>query len=140
MLLGHTVHPTQIFTALVVIFILWLKGCLSSLVQELARYIPTPLRISAEKGLPPALGFFGGQKLMMFMINCGKCMYFLSASGFLLTSSVNIDYTLYAVLITVMNANFITINQYVYSSYFQFIFHQIKSNISVFKMWCKTFS
>lgn len=60
MLLGHTVHPTQIFTALVVIFILWLKGCLSSLVQELGRYIPTPLRISAEKGLPPALGFFWG--------------------------------------------------------------------------------
>lgn len=110
MLLGHSVHPTQTFTALVVIFILWLKGCLSSLVEELGRYIQTPLRTSTEKGLPPALDFLGGWKLMMFMINCGKCMHFLSASGFLLTSSVNVDYTLYAVLITVMNANFIAIN------------------------------
>lgn len=47
---------------------------------------------------------------MVFMINCGKCTYFLSASGFLLTSAVNVDYMLYAMLITVMNANFITIN------------------------------
>lgn len=47
---------------------------------------------------------------MMFMINCGKCTYFLFASGFLLTSAVNVDYMLYAVLITVMNANFIAIN------------------------------
>lgn len=47
---------------------------------------------------------------MVFMINCGKCTYFLSASGFLLRSAVNVDYMLYAMLITVMNANFITIN------------------------------
>jgi len=47
---------------------------------------------------------------MMFMINCGKRTHFLSASGFLLTSAVNVDYMLYAMLITVMNADFIAIN------------------------------
>lgn len=39
----------KIFTALVVIFILWLEGCLSSLVQELARYTQITLRTSREK-------------------------------------------------------------------------------------------
>lgn len=47
---------------------------------------------------------------MMFMISCGKYTYFLPASGFLLTSAGNVDYTLYAMLITVMNANFIAVN------------------------------
>lgn len=47
---------------------------------------------------------------MMFMIDCGMCTYFLPVSGFLLTSAGNVDYMLYAVLITVMNANFIAVN------------------------------
>lgn len=101
----------KIFTAVVVIFILWLKGCLSSLVQELDRYTQIPRRTSREKKDCLLLcGFSGDWEFMMFMINYGKCTYFLSASGFLLTSAVNADYMLYAMLITVMNANFIVIN------------------------------
>lgn len=49
MLLGDNVHATKIFTAFVAIFILWLKDCLSSLVQEFDRYIQTQLGTSREK-------------------------------------------------------------------------------------------
>lgn len=51
--------------------------------------------------------FFEGWKFTVFMINC---TYFLCASAFLLTSAVGVDYMLYAMLITVMNAHFIARN------------------------------